>query len=75
MKVMNEKLNPYDLGAIGRLMDEQRGVEKAEMAAAHAEVRRRMERAKSMGDGINPYDLGQMAHIFEPLNALHRRHF
>ena len=45
------------------------------MAAAHAEVHRRMEVARTMGDGINPYDLGQMAHIFEPVNAIYRRQF
>jgi hypothetical protein len=68
-----EDISPYDLDAIGREMERERGVEKALRAAAHIEVRRRIERLKAMGD-LNAYDIGQMAHIFEPINALDRRH-
>lgn len=72
---MHEKFDPCDLGSVARFLEIDRESRNARLADAHAEVRRRMQRAKSMEDGINPYDLDQMAHIFEPLNALHRRHF
>lgn len=69
-----EKISPYDLDAIGRMRERERGARDAQLALAHAEVRRRIQRLKESGD-LNPYDLGQIADIFEPVNRLDRHHF
>jgi len=69
-----EKISPYDLDAIGRMRQRERGIRDAQLAAAHAEVRRRIQRLKESGD-LNPYDLGQTAYIFEPVNRLDQHHF
>ena len=70
---MTKEFNPYDLGAIGRIMERERGARDIQLAAAHSEVRERIQRLKESGE-LNPYDLGQTAYIFEPLNAVHRRY-
>jgi hypothetical protein len=70
---MAKEFSPYDLGAIGRMMERERGVRDMQLSAAHSEVRERIKRLKESGE-LNAYDLGQTAYIFEPLNAVHRRY-
>jgi hypothetical protein len=71
----SENFSPYDLGAIGRMREREKGVREAKREAARREVQRRIKLAESMGDGVNPYDLGQMAYIFEPLKVLDHPRF
>lgn len=68
-------LNPYDLGDIGGIRAVNSNIEETKRNDAFLEVKRRIEKVKSMDGNVNPYDLGQIAYIFEPVNALNRRNF